>query len=79
MDYEAGSCDIAGTKQPDMCSKPEVTKCLQVAAANAGKIAEMEQLFLETGCWWPEAADAAFNAGQLHTFWWMRTYKPPCP
>ena len=68
----------AGSKRPKPLSHRENRK-LQAAAARAGEIARLEQLFLEDSRWWPQTANVAFRAGQLHTFWWLLTYNPPCP
>ena len=51
----------------------------QAAAARVGDQERLQQLYQEAGQWWEETAQAAFAEGQLDTFYWPRTHKPPCP
>lgn len=54
-------------------------RLLQAAAARAGNIENLRQLYSEAGQWWEQTADAAFGDGKLDTFYWLQTQDPPCP
>ena len=76
------SCNIlgnAGAGRSDGKSALREAKLSQIEAARKGDIERLKQLYSEAGQWWGQTADAAFGAGQLGTFYWLRSQSPPCP